>query len=94
DVVLFGELLDEEKIERLFTELNNGFDIVFSVGTSSVFPYIAEPVRFAAQVRSATIEINPDVSRVTHLVDIRLAMRATPALEAVWKCYLERKAST
>jgi NAD-dependent deacetylase len=92
DVILFGELLSERKVEQLFTEMKRGFDVVFSVGTTSVFPYIAEPVRFAAQLRSATIEINPDVSRVTHLVDIKLAMRATPALEAIWQCFLESKA--
>jgi len=92
DVVLFGEMLDEDKVQQLFNELNKGFDIVFSVGTSSVFPYIAEPVRFAAQLRATTVEINPDVSRVTHLVDMRLAMRASPALDAIWRCYLERKA--
>ncbi len=91
DVVLFGELLSRQKVQRLFDELNRGFDVVFSIGTTSVFPYIAEPVRFAAQLHSTTVEINPDVSRVTHLVDIKLAMRATPALDAIWQRYLESK---
>jgi NAD-dependent deacetylase len=41
---LFGELLPIDKLELLRRELAVGFDLVFTVGTTSVFPYIA-PVR-------------------------------------------------
>ena len=87
DVVLFGEMLPEEKVRKLYTLLNEGFDIVFTVGTTSVFPYIAEPVRAGAQRGWATVEINPDTTRVSHLVDVKLSLRAALALDAIWKKY-------
>jgi NAD-dependent deacetylase len=47
DVVLFGETLPGPGIRRLKAELREGFDLVFSIGTTSVFPYIAFPVELA-----------------------------------------------
>jgi NAD-dependent deacetylase len=87
DVVLFGEFLPERKVQTLYEQLTIGFDLVFTVGTTSVFPYIAEPVRIAAQTGCPTVEINPDDTAVTHLVDIKLAQRAAPALDAIWNRY-------
>lgn len=40
-VVLFGEALPSAAIQHLYAELDQGFDLVFSIGTTSVFPYIA-----------------------------------------------------
>ena len=93
DVVLFGEMLPEDKLQILFQELSKGFDIVFTVGTTSVFPYIAEPVRLAAQARRPTVEINPDTTRVSHLVDVKLPLRAAAALDAIWNRYQQHIAS-
>jgi NAD-dependent deacetylase len=90
DVVLFDEPLSLERLMTLFTELDQGFDLVFSVGTSSVFSYIAEPVRMAAQLGRPTVEINPGVSEVSDLVDIKLSMRAAPALDAIWQAYQQQ----
>jgi len=90
DVVLFGETLALDKLVPLFMELDRGFDAIFTIGTSSVFPYVAEPVRMAAALGRPTIEINPEPSEVSDLVDIRLPMRAAPALEAIWQCYRQR----
>lgn len=87
DVVLFGEMLPAEKIERLMFELRSGFDAVFSIGTTSVFPYIAEPVRLAADAGWTTVEINPEQTMVSHLVEFRLPARAAVALDAIWKRY-------
>ena len=87
DIVLFGETLPLEKLVPLFLELDRGFDIVFTIGTSSMFPYVAEPVRMAATLGRATVEINPQSSEVSDLVDIRLPMRAAPALDAIWQRY-------
>jgi NAD-dependent deacetylase len=87
DVVLFGEPLSLERMVPLLTELDDGFDLVFSIGTSSTFSYIAEPVRMATQLGRPTIEINPGVSEVSDLVDIKLTMRAAPALDAIWQTY-------
>jgi len=90
DVVLFGEPLSLERLMILFTELDEGFDLVFSIGTSSVFSYVAEPVRMAAQFGRPTVEINPGVSEVSDLVDIKLSMGAAPALDAIWQAYRVR----
>jgi NAD-dependent deacetylase len=87
DVVLFGEMLPPEKVERLYDELSQGFDCVFSIGTTSVFPYIAEPVLAASRAGVPTVEINPGTSEVSHLVDVRLPMRAAMALDAIWRRY-------
>ncbi|OHB63920.1 MAG: NAD-dependent protein deacylase, partial [Planctomycetes bacterium RBG_13_62_9] len=87
DVVLFGEPLAEEKLMTMLIEMDRGFDLIFSIGTSSVFSYIAEPVQMAALFGTPTVEINPGVSEVSDLVDVKLTMRAVPALDAIWRCY-------
>jgi NAD-dependent deacetylase len=84
DVVLFGELLPLEKVEILEREVQRGFDVVFSIGTTSVFPYIARPVIEARMRRTPTVEINPGVTVVSEEVDVRLRMRAAEACEAIW----------
>ena len=38
EVVLFGEMLPEQKLNILLSQLREGFDIYFSIGTTSVFP--------------------------------------------------------
>jgi NAD-dependent deacetylase len=87
DVVLFGEALPFDKVSRLYTEIERGFDLVFSIGTTSVFPYIAEPVERAHQLGKPTIEINPGMTEVSHLVTLRLPLGAADALDAIWKRY-------
>ena len=53
DIVLFGETLSPEKLMMMLIELDSGFDMVFSIGTSSVFPYVAEPIQMAADAGPA-----------------------------------------
>jgi len=84
EVVLFGEPLPAEKLARLQGELESGFDAVFSVGTTGVFPYIAEPIVLARELGWMTVEINPALTRVSDLVEYRLAARAAEALAAIW----------
>lgn len=83
DVVLFGEELPLAGLQRLERALEQGFDLVFSIGTTSVFPYIAGPVLWAAQAGIPTVEINPGQSAVSNLVDYRLELGAAAALEAL-----------
>jgi NAD-dependent deacetylase len=90
DVVLFGEMLSQRKIGQLYDELQAGFDMVWTIGTTSVFPYIIEPVLLARQQGWATVEINPGTSRVSQVVDVKLAMGAAAALDAIWRRYQER----
>ncbi len=81
EVVLFGELLPFEKVELMRKELKRGFDVVFSVGTTSVFPYIMEPVVDAGRRGKLTVEINPGRTTLSDDVDVRLAEGAVTALE-------------
>ena len=92
DVVLFGEMLPVDKLDTLSRELRTGFDLVFTVGTTSVFPYIAVPVETAHRLGRPTVEINPGASKVSHLVDVKLPLRAAVALDAIWRRYQERHA--
>jgi NAD-dependent deacetylase len=86
-VVLFGETLPGAVVERFYDQLDIGFDAVFSIGTTSVFPYIAGPIEAARRCGWATIEINPAATRVSRLVDIKLAMRAAEAMDSIWSQY-------
>jgi NAD-dependent deacetylase len=89
DVVLFGEMLHESRIRELKDQLREGFDMVFSIGTTSVFPYISFPVELAVQRGKPSVEINPDTTRVSRLVTCRLALGAAEALDALWTRYHE-----
>jgi NAD-dependent deacetylase len=93
DVVLFGEMLPEAGIRELKQQLREGFDLVFSIGTTSVFPYIAFPVELARQRDKPTVEINPGTTPVSTLVRYRLALGAAVALDAIWVRYNEKHAS-
>jgi NAD-dependent deacetylase len=87
DVVLFGEMLPMVKVHLMTRELSYGFDAIFSVGTTSLFPYIAAPVFEAAQRGIATVEINPGDTAVTPFVDVKLEMGAAEAFEAIWTAF-------
>lgn len=83
DVVLFGELLSDAKMARLQLEVERGFDVVFSVGTTSLFPYISWPVVAGARAGALTVEVNPERTPVSGLVSVRLPMRAVEAFEGL-----------
>ena len=84
DVVLFGEWLPAAAVGRLRAAMAEPFDLVFSVGTTSVFPYISAPV--VEQVRSGgvAVEINPGESGVSRIVTHRLRAGAAAVLGALW----------
>ena len=83
EVVLFGEMLPLDRARLLQEQLMRGFDAVFSIGTTSVFPYIAEPVIDARRRGALTVEINPGASEVSHIVNHRLQTGAAAAMDAV-----------
>ncbi|AUM11446.1 NAD-dependent deacylase [Ketobacter alkanivorans] len=85
NVVLFGEMLPEPAVEVLHREMMRGFDLVFSVGTTSVFPYISQPVFEARKWNAKVIEINPGITEVSPFVHYKLPMRAVEAMEAIWE---------
>lgn len=82
-VVLFGEMLPESALDRLQALLGQGVDAVLSIGTTSVFPYIAAPVLMARRSGAPSIEINPGSSEVSGVVDLRLRARAIDVLPAL-----------
>jgi NAD-dependent deacetylase len=83
DVVLFGEALPPAKIATLTRELERGFDVTVSIGTSSLFPYITSPVLLAHQQGKMTIEINPADTVISDKVNIHLRLPAADALTAI-----------
>lgn len=85
EVVFFGEMLPEEKLEILRTQLTVNFDIYFSIGTTSVFPYIQQPILYAKMHGRPTIEINPAETEISPLVDIKLPLKAAEAMDLIWK---------
>jgi len=85
EVVLFGEMLPGAALVAMGRELDRGFDLVVSIGTTSVFPYIAAPVMLARRAGRETVEINPGTTGVSHVVAHRLQSRAAVALDAIWR---------
>lgn len=90
DVVLFGEWLPPAAVAEMTAQLGRGFDIVFSVGTTSAFPYIAGPVMTAHRAGIPTVEINPGTTAVSSFAAYRIRAGAKDALEALWQAYLAR----
>ncbi len=82
-VVLFGEALPEEPLDRFIDAFQEGFDIVFTIGTSSIFPYITQPVVLAAGSGIPTVEINPARTMLTEIVDYYLPLGAAEAMTAL-----------
>ncbi|AKJ08378.1 NAD-dependent deacetylase [Archangium gephyra] len=84
EVVLFEELLPPEKVAVMEREFAQGFDLVFSIGTSSLFPYITAPVVEAVERQRPTVEINPGQTQLSRVVDVHLQVGAVAACEALW----------
>ena len=84
-VVFFGEMLIPEKIDILEQELSKKFDIIFSIGTTSIFPYIAGPVLQAASSGIPTVEINPGETDISYAVDYKIKATAKEAMSVIYK---------
>ena len=85
EVVLFGEMLPIRQVQRLQNALVRGFDVIFSVGTTSVFPYIAQPVLQARHQDTLSVEINPGETQVSRYVDIKFSAGAAKTLDKIWQ---------
>eukprot|EP00123_Amoebidium_parasiticum_P001046 comp12033_c0_seq1/m.6728 comp12033_c0_seq1/g.6728 ORF comp12033_c0_seq1/g.6728 comp12033_c0_seq1/m.6728 type:complete len:309 (-) comp12033_c0_seq1:15-941(-) len=86
EVILFEESLEQPKLDKLWAETLQGFDVVFSIGTSALFDYIIDPVLYS---RGTTIEINPGTTELTPNVDFHVKAGAKEALEAIWDEFIE-----
>lgn len=87
DIVLFDEVLSPKKTMHLTDELERGFDLVFSIGTTSVFPYIAQPVVLAYYNNIPVIEINPSNTRVSEICSIKITETAAKTMNAIWMTF-------
>ena len=87
-VVLFGEDLSPDKLTRLWREMARGFDVIFTVGTSSLFEYIIEPIRMGQARGVPTVEINPEMTTVSSIVDYKIRGAAGAVLDLIWERYL------
>lgn len=84
DAVLFGEMLPGEKLARIQREFyDDPPDLVLIAGTTAVFPYIAEPVVFAARAGRLTIEVNPEPTMLSDLVHWSLRAPAGEVLPRI-----------
>ena len=73
-------MLDIQKLLELEAQQSLGFDVVFSIGTSALFPYIVQPVFDAARQGIPTVEINPNETDLSHLVTYGIRARAAETL--------------
>jgi NAD-dependent deacetylase len=72
DAVLFDEMLPARKLARIQADMIHAhLDLILVVGTTAQFPYIAAPV-FLSQ-EALRVEVNPEPSEVTSVVDHHLA---------------------
>jgi NAD-dependent deacetylase len=94
DVVLFGEMLPTEALERLLLAQHEGFDLVFSIGTTSVFPYISQPVVDAARAGVPTVEINPGKTPLSAHVTYQLPLGAAATLTAIEEARIAESGAT
>jgi NAD-dependent deacetylase len=83
DAVLYEEMLPKQAIDRFELEQAKGFDLVFSVGTTSLFNYVTSPILMARRRKIPTVEINPDETPVSPLVQFRLAAPAATTLQCI-----------
>jgi NAD-dependent deacetylase len=84
DMPLFGESLPADPFTRLQAELDVGFDIVFAVGVSTMFPYLARPLLLAKQDGVPTVEISQPHTDVSEVVDFALKGSPSKILELIW----------
>ena len=87
-VVLFGEALPHSAVSALEDAFATDFDLVFSIGTSSLFPYVVEPVLWARAAGTPTVEINPDDTRISSIVDFPIRAGAAEAMGRIWHALL------
>ena len=81
-VVWFGEMLPQDVLVRAYEEATF-CDLFLSVGTSSVVYPAASLIDLAHQASACLIEVNPEPTPFSHIMDLRLAAPAGEALPAL-----------
>jgi NAD-dependent deacetylase len=84
NAVLFGEMLPEPKLRRIYDEFHERPpDLVLVAGTTAMFPYIAEPVFVARSAGRLTVEVNPEPTLLSDAVDFSIRGRAGDVLPEI-----------
>jgi NAD-dependent deacetylase len=83
DIVLYEEMLPERALGKFEAEQAKGFDLIFSVGTTSVFHYVTNPIVEAARRGIPTVEINPEETLVSDFVQFRLPAGAGDVMRRI-----------
>ncbi|MDR2171803.1 MAG: hypothetical protein LBP59_16790 [Planctomycetaceae bacterium] len=91
-IVLFEESLPYEVLAKFDGEFDNGagFDLVVSIGTSAMFPYITAPIYEAIRQNKKTVDINPTKSNLSELVNIHIPTTAANTFKKL-KIILSKK---
>lgn len=85
DIVLYEEMLPEAALAALEMEQMKGIDILFSVGTTSLFPYVTRPVVLASHMGVPVVEVNPEETPVSEFADFRLRTTAGEAFSGIMR---------
>jgi NAD-dependent deacetylase len=80
NVVLYEEPLPAATLGAFIQEQQRGFDLVFSVGTTSLFSYVTDPILRASADGTPVVEINPEPTLISNLADYRFAAPAGQVL--------------
>jgi len=80
-VVWFGEMLDPAIVSRAAAA--TACDVFFAVGTSAVVYPAAGLLHEAKRDGAFTVEINPEATEASHVVDAAIAEPAEAALDAI-----------
>jgi NAD-dependent deacetylase len=88
NVVLFGENLPENALRRVSDFVQQKVDVCFSIGTSSLFEYIAWPFIQASVKGGFTIEINPGDTPVSEYASITIRDKSATSLDQIWDRFL------
>ena len=84
DVVLFEEMLPQDKLDHLTRSfIYDPPDVVIVTGTTALFSYISHPEAVARHAGKTTVEINPDETVLSDLVHFRFAKGADVVLPAI-----------
>ncbi len=87
NAVLFGEVLSEKKVRQMHDELvADPPDLVLLAGTSALFPYIAQPVFSAKTAGKLTVEVNPETTHLSDVVDYWLEGKAGALIPEIAAC--------
>ena len=81
DVVWFGEAIPPAVLDAARAAIR--VDLFLSIGTSSIVQPAASLLREAHRLGALTVEINPEATPATDVVDVRLGAGAETVLEAL-----------